>query len=189
MSNTPQTTASAKPNAQTGKGTTLMKAPEGFEDEQVGLPPYWGPDEEKMEQKIPQGFYARVIGLDNADEDFKRVILQAGADILCHRGPRDDAEEVLVKKGDYFTCSAYAGLPLHRYIGIPVYVLAKSKRKISGGRTVWEWSLKVPTAAKPLLQRRREAEAAAARMGSSPAVPQLGQGQQPPPALEEEIPF
>jgi len=182
----------------TAKG---FQAPKGsFVDEQTGMPPYWKPSEEEMDQGIAQGFYGRVIGRDDGDPEFPRYVIQAGQDTPCFQGGGDDAEPVLVKKGEFFTCSVYQSLRLERYIGIPVVVQALRKRAIktaAGRRTIWDWSLRVPDAAQRILNERRQRAAEAmisqgstmrernmpAMNGGMPALPPAK------PQVDDEIPF
>src|SRR5579864_885525 len=105
------------------KMENLAAAPEfaGWEEENLSLPPYWVCD-------VGKQFAARVIDLDNQDPEFPRYILEALAPVECQTGKRDEAEDVHVKPGDYFTCSTYAGLPLFRYIGCRVLVKCTTTR-------------------------------------------------------------
>jgi hypothetical protein len=108
------------------KLSNLAAAPEfqGWEDENLSLPPYWVTAEGKQ-------FAARVIDLDNQDPDFPRYVLEALAPVECQSGKRDEAEDVHVKIGEFFTCSMYAGLPLFRYIGCRVLVECTGTRKVN----------------------------------------------------------
>jgi hypothetical protein len=129
-------------------------APQGWEDEQTGFPPYWNPE-------VGKTFRGVVLGLDEKDPDFKRFALKATDQIMCAQGPADDAEQVIVKPGEFFTCSAYAALPLERYVGFEVFVMAKNKRDIKGGKELWEFKLMIhPDEKKKLvaLEAKRLAE-------------------------------
>lgn len=134
---------------------TALAIPKGYEEQQTGLPPYWGPNEEELAKGVPQFFHARVIAFDGKDPAFKRWVMQAVDPITCWRG-KERAEEVLVKPGEFFSVSHYAGLPLGRYFGFPVFVVAKGKRKIDGGQTVWEWTLRTSPEAAKAVQARQE---------------------------------
>jgi hypothetical protein len=137
--------------------TVNPTAPQGWEEEQTGFPPYWNPSPGKA-------FRGVVLGLDEKDPDFPRYAFKATDQVICARGPADDAEEVIVKAGEFFTCSGYAALPLQRYIGFEVFVVAKSKRDIKGGKELWEFSLKIhPEEKKKLLalEAKRLAESTA----------------------------
>jgi hypothetical protein len=108
--------------------------PEGFEQQQTGFPPYWGPEHGKT-------FRGVVIERDDRDPEFMRFLLKATAPVACAQGPAEDQTEVQVKAGEFFTCSAYAALPLDRYVGCEVFVQAKQKRDIKGGKEVWDFAL------------------------------------------------
>lgn len=133
----------------------------GMEDEQVGLPPYWGPSEEAMNQGVAQGFYAKVAAFDDKDPEFHRYVMQSmQPELLCHRGPADGAEEMMVKKGEFFSISDYNGLPLGQYMGLgPIFVYVKDKvATATAGRSVWVWGVKVDKATKAVLNERRQAQ-------------------------------
>jgi len=171
-------------------------APEGFVEEQIGFPPYWTPEEGKS-------FYARVIEFDDRDPEFPRYIMQAGRETPCEQGGGEKMRPITVKKGEFFTVSEYSGLPLGRYIGIPVFVTALNKRKLEGNRTTWDWTLRIPEQAKAILQKRREAAATARvnqqrlRPAPAPSQPitsqQIVPSQQPVPEgqfeSDDDIPF
>jgi hypothetical protein len=161
----------------------LPKEVANFQEEQIGFPPYWNPSEGKK-------FYARVVDVDDADPDFQRFVLQAGHDIECQRGPSADAETVVVHKGEFFTCSVYASLPLHRYLDIPVLVTVKGKRKLDGARTLWEFSLAVSEQAKKVLAKRRQENMMLKHNTKNEikAVPVSANGHQSTEA-EDQIPF
>jgi hypothetical protein len=134
--------ATAKQSPETNVNPS---APQGWEDEQTGFPPYWNPE-------VGKAFRGVVLGLDEKDPDFPRYAFKATDQVMCARGPADEAEKVIIKPGEFFSCSAYAALPLQRYIGFEVYVMAKNKRDIKGGKELWEFSLKIhPEEKKKLL--------------------------------------
>ena len=137
--------------------------PDGYVEQQTGLPPYWGPNEEQLKNGVAQYFHAKVIMFDNKDPKFERWVLQALAPITCFRGKREQAEQVDIKPGEFFSISDYAGLPLGRYMGHPVFVYAKNKRPISGGQEVWEWGLRTSPEVARLVQERYEQMIAAAQ--------------------------
>jgi hypothetical protein len=135
---------------------------EAMHDESISLPPYWQPDEEALEQGIAQGFHGRLVGFDDKDPAFPRYVLinEGPKDLTCKRGPSAEAEDVIVHKGEHFTCSVYDGLPLGDYAHLPVLVYVKDKVSTStAGRTVWIWGMKVNSETQKILQARR-AEAA-----------------------------
>jgi hypothetical protein len=135
---------------------------EGMSDENIALPPYWKADEEALEQGIPQGFYASLVGYDDRDPHFPRYVLrnESSKPLACKRGPADEADDVSVGKGEHFTCSVYEGLPLGDYAHLPVAVYVKDKVKTSkAGQTVWIWGMKVTPEVRKILDARK-AEAA-----------------------------
>ena len=114
----------------------LAAAPEfqGWEEENLSLPPYWVTD-------IGKQFAARVIDLDTRDPEFARYVLEALAPVECQSGSREEAEAVHVKVGDFFTCSTYAGLPLERYIGCRVLVECTGTRKTKQPQPMYTFSM------------------------------------------------
>ena len=70
---------------------------EGWEQVETGFPPYWKP-------VIGEIITCKVATLDARDESFVRYVLQCTRNaIKCSRGPTDDAEEVMVRPGEFFT--------------------------------------------------------------------------------------
>lgn len=143
--------------------------PEGWENEQIGFPPYWNPtmqedDKGKTVAGTGNAFLAIPIDKDERNPEFKRYVLEAIHPIMCKKGPAEDAEEILVQVGEFFTCSVYAALPLEDYYGIPVYVRPVRKRKlaptaeINQKRDLWDFELKVSPADKKRLKERRAQE-------------------------------
>lgn len=149
-------------------------APEGWENEQIGFPPYWNPSM-KLDEKgktIPEtgnSFLGIPIDLDERNPDFPRYVIEAIRPIICKKGPAEDAEEILVKPGEFFTCSNYAALPLKEYFGYEVWVAPSRKRKLAANeenpqkRDLWDFDLKVSPKTKLLLKQRRAQEATALR--------------------------
>ena len=148
----------------------LNTAPEGWESEQIGFPPYWNPTmkEDDKGKTIPgtgNSFLGMPIQRDSRNPDFERYVIEASRDIMCKKGPAEDAEEILVRKGEFFTCSVYAALPLEEYFGYEVFVQPARKRKlaptpeINQKRDLWDFDLKVSPATKKLLKERRKQEA------------------------------
>lgn len=132
-----------------------VKGVENWVDEQVGFPPYWNPTEGKK-------FAARVMARDERDLNFVRYVLQALHLTPCQNGPADDAEQIKVKKDEFFTISDYSGLPLHEFFGEVVIVEALRKRKLAANeanpqkRDLWVWSVKVsPETKKKLAEKRK----------------------------------
>jgi hypothetical protein len=133
------------------KMQNLEAAPEfaDYEEEKLDLPPYWVTD-------VGKSFAARVLDLDDRDPDFPRYVLEAMAPIECQSGPRDEAEDVRVEIGDYFTCSTYAGLPLERYIGCRVLVKCVDTRKTSQPKPMFVFKMTMhPEDKKMVLDERK----------------------------------
>lgn len=135
--------------------------PEGWVDEQVGFPPYWSPE-------MGSAFRGMIMYRDERQPEFIRYVVQASAPIRCHRGPSDDEqEEVIVQPGELFTTTAYAALPLERYFGFEVWVLAEKKRTLAAStnpnakegqkrkREQWDFRIRVSPETKKLLDDQR----------------------------------
>lgn len=136
---------------------------ERLSNEEVGFPPYWNPG-------IGKAFKATVMGRDDRNPDFIRYRLLALSPVICAKGPSDDAEEVLVNEGEFFTCSAYAALPLDDYFGIDVKVVVWRKRKLDGNeasngvkRDLYEFKIGVTGDTKEMLDAARKHEASVLR--------------------------
>jgi hypothetical protein len=155
----------AKKNQNSGVSTdpevlaqmeNLDAAPEfaDYEDENLSLPPYWVTD-------IGKTFAARVIDLDDRDPKFPRYVLEAMAPVDCQSGPRDEAEDVHVQIGEFFTCSTYAGLPLERYIGCRVIVKCDGTRKVNQPQPMYTFKMKMHPDDKKMVMEDRKALARA----------------------------
>jgi len=143
----------------------MTPAPEGWETEATGFPPYWSPVEGKT-------FKGKVIGYDSDEENdgaFPRFTILATSPASCARGPADDQTEVNVNAGELFNISQYVQLPLENYMGCEVWVMAKGQRPLSGGRTTWDFDLRVSPATKQLVAERQAKllEAASAAIPAS----------------------
>jgi hypothetical protein len=121
----------------------------GFVEEQITFPPYWNPSEDGF-------FYGTPIDLDAKDPSFVRYVVEAHADTPCFRGDKNSKEAVTVKTGEFFTLSAYAGLPLDRYIGIPCFVQVTGKREVGQPQPMWTFTLKVSAESKKILTEERK---------------------------------
>jgi hypothetical protein len=108
--------------------------PEGFTDQQTGYPPYWNPSDGKV-------FLGTVLFRDARDEEFIRYVLRASRKMTCFEGEADNAQEVQVLPGQYFSVGEYAALPLEKYVGHEVMVIASGKRDIKGGKELWKFRL------------------------------------------------
>lgn len=113
-------------------------------DRQIGFAPYWTPVE-------GESMFGKIVAVDMRDPEFVRyqfICLQP--ELLCHRGPVEGGEEVMVKKGDTFSMSVYSQLAdemlFHLESGIspPTKITAKTKSKTATvGRTVWNFRCQV----------------------------------------------
>lgn len=132
---------------------------EGLVEEQTGFPPYWKPE-------IGKWFKATVMRKDTRDENFIRYELMALKAVICAKGPADDAEEIIVNEGEFFTCSTYATLPLDTYFGLDVMVITHKTQKLKGNeasrgvpRDLFHFKVLVTTDTKNLLDLGRKQDA------------------------------
>jgi len=123
-------------------------APEGWETEATGFPPYWQPEEGKT-------FKGRVLSVDRNEPDFVRFSILATSPVKCARGPSDDQTEVNVNPGDLFNVSEYVQLPLENYMGFEVWVQAKGERPLKGGKTTWDFDLRCAPETKRIVAERQ----------------------------------
>lgn len=131
--------------------TIATAAPEGWETEATGFPPYWSPEEGKT-------FKGKIMAYDGDEENdgaFPRFTVLATSPANCARGPANDQTEVKVNAGELFNLSAYVQLPLENYMGYEVWVMAKNQRPLSGGRTTWDFDLRVSPETKRLVAERQ----------------------------------
>lgn len=147
-----------------------------WEVENTGFPPYF-------DMEVGKGFLGKVVALDYRDPKFPRIIFQATTiAIPCKRGPVDDAEEVLVKPGEFFTMSAYASCTdaLGMAIDLEVYLKATGKRKLSGvdPRNMFDFEMKVSPEDKKVLNARRSEEMQAIRNRRTLGEGEVVQGRQ-----------
>ena len=132
-----------------------------FEAQRTGtFPPYWKPDQEQLEAGVPQGFVGQVLDYDSRDPNFRRWVMLAKTDLLCHTGPAADGEEVHVKAGEEFSISDFHGLDLTLYMGLTVAVRAVEKIALTkSAHTLWRWKLGCHKADVATLNTRRQAAA------------------------------
>jgi hypothetical protein len=103
----------------------ILAAIQGWEADSVGFAPYL-----KVEG-VGSCFFGKVCTVDARDPEFVRYIVECEKEpIKCQRGPVDGAEEVWVQPGEFFTVSAYAGLPADRYFDMSVFCKVKEVRKL-----------------------------------------------------------
>lgn len=128
-------------------------------NEETGFPPYWQPG-------IGKVFKATVMSRDDREPDFIRYHLLALAPVMCAKGPADDSEEILINPGEFFTCSEYAALHLHKYFGMDIKVVTWRKRKLDANeaskgvkRDLYEFKIGVDNTTKQILDGARKTEA------------------------------
>jgi hypothetical protein len=127
-------------------------------EEQVGFAPYWKP---KKGEKI----ICRLVQKDEPEESFVRYLMQAGQDINCFRGgnqadddveenedgeKQNNAEPVLVRKGEFFTVSVFYSLrglfDFYLESGLKPWMEIQATDKVKTskpGRRAWQWKLRV----------------------------------------------
>lgn len=122
-------------------------------EEQISFAPYWKPI-------VGASFVAKPIARDERDPEFIRFVMQAYQDMDCFSGPVEDAAEVKVEKGKYFSISDYKALPLDFYMGLPdpIKLTVESTRKSSDPKKndMFVWSIKTTDRCKKILDARRE---------------------------------
>lgn len=109
----------------------------------IGFPAYWKPD-------INKGWRGIVLSRDIRDPDFHRFLIEnTGPDFDGRTGPARDGELKPIAKGQTFSISCHKALPLEKYYGLEVVVIATGKRTGMPGneasdnkpRDMWEWEL------------------------------------------------
>lgn len=149
---------------------------ENWETEKLGdFPPYWSP-------ATGDQVYAKAIGVDYRDPEFRRIILEAQADTECLKGPKADAETVLVPKGEVFTMSEYAlvssQIGFLIQLGIPFVLKCGEEVKSAKNpkQSYFQWELKMAPESRKALQQARVSAALATRNGGQVhnAVPVAG---------------
>lgn len=147
MSTKPNTSSSTKSQSE------QYDAPEGWGKALTGFPPYVK-NEEGMK------FQGVVFEKDDSNEEFIRYVMQATKPVTAYRGPKDNAEKVTVKPGEYFTVSPAVNLNLDGFIGKEVFVkcTGKIKAKTPAG-FVWGFDVHVnPVAPEALPEGRGGAQ-------------------------------
>lgn len=133
---------------------------EGFEDsdfseeESIGFPPYWNPEPGDV-------IYFKPAKLDVREANFHRWVCIALKPMTCQTGPAEDAEDVAVNRGEFFTMSVYAALPLEKYVDLSVKVVVKGKREkaTKQNRHPWEFQLFLTKSSKRALTARLSRDA------------------------------
>jgi hypothetical protein len=162
--NTTDTTENpAVQGAMTEYEALILKAIQGWEEDSVGFAPYYKVD------GVGSCFFGKICTVDARDPEFIRYVVQCEvAPIKCQRGPVEGGEEVMVQPGEFFTVSAYAGLPAERYFDMSVFCKVKNVRKLpsnagTGGNRkttsdFYEWSVTLSPENRKIVNGRRTEE-------------------------------
>lgn len=144
-----------------------------WQDEQVGFAPYWKPVTGSF-------FIGRLVDRDDEAEDFVRYLVQAGQDVECQRGPADDAEKVVVKKGEHFTISVYFSLQglfdFYLESGLTPWMKISAGEKVktkTPGRQVFQWKVQLDPADKRKVDAARLKVIEAKKLAAADETPQL----------------
>ncbi len=136
---------------------------EGWSEEQLGFPPYF-------KAAIGKGFFARVITVDVRDPEFIRFVLQylgmpndfkkptqldTTTPLKCQKGKKDDAEDVMVKPGEFFTTSNYGGLPLENFLGESATIACTGKVSTGKPNDMYTWTVLTSAETKTRLAAQR----------------------------------
>ena len=137
------------------------EVPEGWVTDESGLPPYWKPELGRSFTGTPIDFQPARNNLD-----FDRYVILSTAQLICQKGPSEDAEDVVVMSGGKFTVSNYASLPLNEYLGFEIKVITFKSTKLpgneeSGGakRDLWHFKILISPENKKALDEFRKLDA------------------------------
>lgn len=144
-----------------GLSTEVVTQTKDWEEEQISFPPFWKP-EWNPDTKSGNAFFGMPVEFDDRDPDFPRYVMQTESVITCEKGDKANREVVQVQKGEFFTLSAYAALPLDRFIGMRVLVEVVGQRDVGQPQPMYVFKLKVSPADKAQLAEHRKARAAQA---------------------------
>lgn len=140
--------------------TVNLVVPAGYVEEQISFPPYWKPE-------LGMGWRGTVLYRDERDPTFHRYIIESSIAMDCRSGPVDDGVIITIEPGMNFSIGCYAALPLERFFGLEVAVIAVGSRKLppneaSEGkpRDLWEFRTLVSPDVKQLLASRRKEDLA-----------------------------
>jgi len=120
-----------------------------FVDLPIGFDPYWSPE-------VGASIVASAEEFDARDPDFVRIRMKAAQPTKCYKGNVEDAEEVIVPAGGYFTVSTYAGITKELLFHVKsdikpiVKLIAEKKTKVRTGRWAGKdaWVFRMQTAEK-----------------------------------------
>jgi hypothetical protein len=167
----------------------INEAELGYEDVQIGFPPYWTPEmrcvgagcegrilgdkelkcsKHGSEHLKGNKFWATIIGFDKPKDSFGRFVLRAMCRHHCSYGDMTNVQDIDVATGQYFTISVYSALPLEQYMNKTVIVTTQYKRWTKSQtdgqtNTLWIFGLKTDKKTAELIEaeRLKHSEAAA----------------------------
>jgi hypothetical protein len=151
-----------------------LAAIQSWEKDALGFAPYF------KVQGLGDCFVGKLVSLDFRDPKMPRFIFENPMDIpiQCYKGPVDNAEPVIVNKGEFFTLSQYKGLPIENYMDIDVMYKVVGTQETDNG-TMYVWEVRMSPESKKLVNARRKEE-----MSVLVARRTLGEGEVlTPPAL------
>ncbi len=120
-----------------------------FVDLPIGFDPYWTPE-------VGGFIVGNAEEFDARDPQFVRIRMRAAQPTMCKKGNVEDAEDVLVEPGGFFTLSTYAGVTkeflYHVKSGLKpiVKLIAEKKSKVKTGTNAGKdvWVFRMQTAEK-----------------------------------------
>lgn len=131
----------------------------GWEKISVGFAPYL------KVSGIGGCFFGKLAAVDLGDPEFPRYVVEClGAPLKCQRGPVNDAEEVIVQPGEFFTVSKYAGLPIERFMDIPAFFKVIGEREVPPNEahkmktSMFLWEVTVSPESKALMAKNQKEE-------------------------------
>ncbi len=139
------------PAAPTAADTTERFDTTAFVDLPIGFDPYWSPE-------IGGFVVANAEEFDARDPEFIRIRMRAAEPTKCAKGNVEDAEEVIVPAGGYFTVSTYAGITrellYHVKSGIKpiIKLIAEKKTRVKTGKNAGKdaWVFRMQASAKDM---------------------------------------
>jgi hypothetical protein len=120
-----------------------------FVDLPIGFDPYWSPE-------VGGFVVANAEEFDARDPDFVRIRMRAAQPTKCFKGNVEDAEEVIVPAGGFFTVSTYAGITKELLYHVKsdikpiIKLIAEKKTKVRTGRWAGKdaWVFRMQASAK-----------------------------------------
>jgi hypothetical protein len=142
----------AKPDTKTAAASTANPGEfdtTAFVDLPIGFDPYWSPE-------VGASIVANAEEFDARDPDFIRIRMRAAQPTMCKKGNTEDAEDVLVPAGGYFTVSTYAGITKELLYHVKsdvkpvIKLIAEKKTKVRTGKYAGKdaWVFRMQASAK-----------------------------------------